>query len=91
MPTKTDVTPEESTPAEDAEPLSIIGKPLMKVDAIVLRLHLLKQLPKVGIVRLWRLVQRKRLEIDLFQLHMSHDQGFEVCRAAVGPARFLER
>ncbi len=34
MPTKTDVTPEESTPAEDAEPLSIIGKPLMKVDAM---------------------------------------------------------
>ncbi len=34
MPTKTDVTPEESTPAQEAEPLSIIGKPLMKVDAM---------------------------------------------------------
>ena len=34
MPTKTDVTPEESTPTQEAELLSIIGKPLMKVDAM---------------------------------------------------------
>ena len=34
MPTKIDVKPEESTPAQEAEPLSIIGKPLMKVDAM---------------------------------------------------------
>ena len=33
-PTKTDIEPEESTPAQEAEPLSIIGKPLMKVDAM---------------------------------------------------------
>ena len=35
MPTKTDVErPSESTPIREAEPLSIIGKPLMKVDAM---------------------------------------------------------
>ena len=33
-PTKTDVAPEQSSPAQEAEPLSIIGKPLMKVDAM---------------------------------------------------------
>ena len=35
MPTRTDVErPEESTPTQEAEPLSIIGKPVMKVDAM---------------------------------------------------------
>ncbi len=34
MPTKTDTKPEGSTPTREAEPLSIIGKPLMKVDAM---------------------------------------------------------
>ena len=35
MPTKTDVKrPRESTPTQQAEPLSIIGKPVMKVDAM---------------------------------------------------------
>lgn len=34
MPTKTDTKPRESTPTQEAEPLSIIGKPSMKVDAM---------------------------------------------------------
>ena len=34
MATKVDVAPVEKTPAREAEPLTIIGKPLMKVDAM---------------------------------------------------------
>jgi len=34
MSTKTEATPADSTPTQDTEPLSIIGKPVMKVDAM---------------------------------------------------------